>query len=261
MRRHMSDKLVLIEKDGAVGVVRLNRPEKLNALSLEMLRELSEGLEQLDADEAVRAIVLTGNERVFAAGADIEAMANLSSDEMRARDTRQYWLRMWAIKKPIIAAVSGWALGGGCELALQCDLIVASESAKFGQPEIKLGVMPGAGGTQRWTKAVGPYRAMEIVLTGEPISAQAAYEVNLVNRVVPVERYFDVAMELAQVIATRPPLAVVAAKAAVRSGVEATLAEGIELEREKFLALFDTEDQAEGMRAFLEKRKPGFKGK
>ena len=257
----MSDKLVLIEKDGAVGVVRLNRPKKLNALSLEMLHELAEGLDQLDADEAVRAIVLTGNARVFAAGADIEAMAELSAKEMRERDTRQYWLRMWAIKKPVIAAVSGWALGGGCELALQCDLIVASESAKFGQPEIKLGVMPGAGGTQRWTKAVGPYRAMEMVLTGEPISAQAAYEANLVNRVVPVERYFDVAMELAQVIAARPPLAVVAAKEAVRRGVEATMAEGIELERAKFLALFDTEDQAEGMRAFLEKRKPRFKGK
>ena len=257
----MSDKLVLIEKDGAVGVVRLNRPEKLNALSLEMLQELAEGLEQMDADEAVRAIVLTGNARVFAAGADIEAMAELSAEEMQARDTRQYWLRMWALKKPVIAAVSGWALGGGCELALQCDLIVASESAKFGQPEIKLGVMPGAGGTQRCIKAVGPYRAMEIVLTGEPISAEAAYEANLVNRVVPVERYFDVAMELAQVIAAQPPLAVVAAKEAVRRGVETTMAEGIELEREKFLALFDTEDQAEGMQAFLEKRDAEFKGK
>ncbi|MCH7480589.1 MAG: enoyl-CoA hydratase/isomerase family protein [Chloroflexi bacterium] len=138
----MSDKLVLIEKDGAVGVVRLNRPKKLNALSLEMLHELAEGLDQLDADEAVRAIVLTGNARVFAAGADIEAMAELSAEEMRERDTRQYWLRMWAIKKPVIAAVSGWALGGGCELALQCDLIVASESAKFGQPEIKPDFFP-----------------------------------------------------------------------------------------------------------------------
>ena len=257
----MLEKLVLIDRDGAVGVLRLNQPEKLNALSLEVLKALAEGLEEFDVDEDIRAIVLTGNARVFAAGADIEAMAGLSAEAMKTRDTRQYWLRMWAIKKPVIAAVSGWALGGGCELALQCDLIVASETAMFGQPEIKVGVMPGAGGTQRWSKAVGPYRAMEMVLTGEPIRAQEAYEANLVNKVVPVERYFDAAMELAQVIAARPPLAVIAAKAAVRSGVEATLKEGIELEREKFLALFDTEDQAEGMRAFLEKREAEFKGR
>lgn len=257
----MSNKLVLIETVAAVGIVRLNRPEKLNALSAEVLAALAQGLESLDADNNIRAIVITGSARVFAAGADIKAMADLSSVEMRKRDTGQYWRRMRAIKKPVIAAVSGWALGGGCELALQCDLIIASESAKFGQPEIKIGIIPGAGGTQRWTKAVGPYRAMEMALTGEPISAQEAYQANLVNKVVPVERYYEVAMELAQLIASRPPLAVQAAKQAVRRGVDATLNEGIDTEREQFLALFDSEDQAEGMRAFLEKRKPNFKGK
>ncbi|MEK6255698.1 MAG: enoyl-CoA hydratase-related protein, partial [Chloroflexota bacterium] len=238
----MCNKLVLIEKEGAVGIARLNRPEKLNALSAEVLAALAEGLEGLDSADEIRAIVLTGSARVFAAGADIEAMADLSSHEMRKRDTGQYWRRMRAIKKPIIAAVSGWALGGGCELALQCDLIIASESAKFGQPEIKIGIIPGKGGTQRWATAVGPYRAMEMALTGEPISAQEAYEANLVNKVVPVERYFEVAMELAQVIASRPPLAVLAAKQAVRRGVDATLNEGLDTERENFLALFDTED-------------------
>lgn len=257
----MSEQLILSEKQGAVGLLRLNRPDKLNALSSAMLAALADAMEALDADEEVRCMVLSGSEKVFAAGADIEAMAELDAEGMRERNTLQYWQRIRAVEKPIIAAVSGWALGGGCELALSCDLVVASETSKFGQPEIKIGIIPGAGGTQYWLKAVGPYRAMEAVLTGEPVGAREAYEIGLVNRLVPVERYLEVAIELAEVITARPPLAVKAAKQAVRKGVEATLSDGMQTERERFLELFDSEDQAEGMRAFLEKRKAVWKGK
>jgi enoyl-CoA hydratase len=257
----MTEQLVLSEKQGAVGLLRLNRPDKLNALSGEMLSALAESMEALDADKEVRCMVLSGSEGVFAAGADIEAMAELDAQGMRERNTLQYWQRMRAVEKPVIAAVSGWALGGGCELALSCDLVVASETAKFGQPEIKIGIIPGAGGTQYWLKAVGPYRAMEAALTGEPIKAREAFEMGLVNRVVPVERYLEVAIELAEIIAARPPLAVKAAKQAVRKGVESTLTEGLHTERERFIELFDTEDKKEGMRAFLEKRQAKWLGK
>ncbi|MDH3943525.1 MAG: enoyl-CoA hydratase-related protein [Anaerolineae bacterium] len=257
----MTEQLVLTEIHGPVGLLRLNRPEKLNALSAAVLAALAEGMEALESDEDVCCMVLTGSEKVFAAGADIEAMAELDSEGMRERNTRQYWQRMRAVEKPVVAAVSGWALGGGCELALSCDLVVASETAKFGQPEIKIGIIPGAGGTQYWLKAAGPYRAMEAALTGEPVGAREAFELGLVNRVVPVERYLEVAIELAEVIAARPPLAVKAAKQAVRKGIEITQDAGLETEREKFLELFDTEDQKEGMRAFLEKREAEWKGK
>jgi enoyl-CoA hydratase len=257
----MAEDLVLIDREGAVGLVRLNRPDKLNALSPDMLSALADALDDLDADEDIRVIVITGNERAFAAGADIEAMSKFSSEDVLRVNTRQYWLRMWRVGKPLIAAVSGFAFGGGCELALQCDLIVASETAKFAQPEIKLGVMPGAGGTQRLAKAIGPYRAMEMVLTGEPITAQQAFEANLVNRVVPVERYLDEAMELARLIAARPPIAVRRAREAFKQGLWGTMQEGMDLERENFVSLFDTEDQKEGMAAFLEKRPPQFRGK
>jgi enoyl-CoA hydratase len=257
----MAEDLVLIDREGAVGLVRLNRPDKLNALSPDMLSALADALDDLDADEDIRVIVITGNERAFAAGADIEAMSNFSSEDVLRVNTRQYWLRMWRVGKPLIAAVSGFAFGGGCELALQCDLIVASETAKFAQPEIKLGVMPGAGGTQRLAKAIGPYRAMEMERTGEPITAQQAFEANLVNRVVPVERYLDEAMELARLIAARPPIAVRRAREAFKQGLWGTMQEGMDLERENFVSLFDTEDQKEGMAAFLEKRPPQFRGK
>jgi enoyl-CoA hydratase len=176
-------------------------------------------------------------------------------------DTRSYWLRLWGLKKPLIAAVSGYAYGGGCELALACDLIVASETARFAQPEIKLGIMPGAGGTQRLARALGFYRAMEMVLTGEPISGAEAYTCGLVNRVVPIERYLDEALELARLIAERPPVAIRLAREALRLGIETTLRDGLELERRNFLLLFDTYDQQEGMQAFLEKRPPRFLGR
>lgn len=251
---------VLIEKEGAVGIVHLNRPEKRNALSPSMLAAIAQALEDFDADQEIRVIIIAGGPDVFAAGADIETMAKASSLEMQAIGTRAYWQRMRRINKTLIAAVSGYAFGGGCELALQCDLIVASETAQFAQPEIKLGIMPGAGGTQRLTKAIGPYRAMEMILTGHAISAQEAFEHQLVNRIVPAERYLDEAKELAQLIAEQPPVAIRMAREAVRRGVEYTLSEGMEIERRNFLLLFDTHDQAEGMAAFLEKRPPHFKG-
>jgi enoyl-CoA hydratase len=256
----MSD-LVLIERQGAVAVVRLNRPDKLNALSPEMLAALAAAFEELDADPAARVLVLYGGERAFAAGADIDAMAKASPIHIDLRNTRALWQRLWAVTKPVIAAVRGVAYGGGCELAMGCDLIVAGEGARFGQPEIKLGIMPGAGGTQRLARAVGPARAMEMVLTGEPISAAEAKAAGLVNRVVPNERVLEEALALAATIAARPPVAVRLARQALRFGVERTLAEGMEIERRNYKLTYDTEDQKEGMAAFLEKREPKFKGK
>ena len=257
----MPEDLVKITRDGPVGIARMNRPVKLNALSPEMLSALSDAVDALDSESHIRVIIITGDERAFAAGADIEAMSKASSQDMAKMNTRQYWLRLRGVSKPVIAAVSGYAFGGGCELAMQCDLIVASETAQFGQPEIKLGIMPGAGGTQRLIQALGPYKTMEMVLTGEPLSSQEAYRYHLVNRVVPKERYLQEAVELAQLIAERPPIAVGKIRQAVRRGVEQTLEAGLEMERENFLSLFDTADQAEGMQAFLEKRPPQFTGK
>ncbi|HJS28479.1 MAG TPA: enoyl-CoA hydratase-related protein [Anaerolineales bacterium] len=243
-----------------IAIVRLNRPDVLNALSPEVLADLCEALEVLDSAPEVRVIVLTGGERAFAAGADITVLVDASSADVVGRNTRRFWTRIRQIQKVIIAAVSGFAYGGGCELAMLCDLIVASESARFAQPEIKVGIIPGAGGTQRLLRAVGQYRAMEMVLTGEAISAQEAYAAGLVNRVVPPERYLEEALSLARLIASRPPLAVKAAKQAMRHGLETTLLEGLEVERQNYVQLFDTKDQEEGMRAFLEKRPPEFIG-
>jgi len=257
----MTDSPVLIEKFDAIGLVRLNRPGVMNALSPEMLDALAAVLEQLDSDDQVRVIVLTGSARVFAAGADIKMMSTATSSDMVELDTWQYWRRMSTLEKPVIAAVSGYAFGGGCELAMQCDLIVASETAQFAQSEVRVGIMPGAGGTQRLTKAIGPYRAMEMVLTGDPISAEEARLYGLVNRVVPVERYLDEAIELARRIAKRPPVAVRLARQALRYGNETTLGDGLKLERRNFYRTFDTEDKSEGMRAFLEKRTPSYKGR
>ena len=255
------EKLVLVERDGPIGMIRLNRPEAYNAISPAMLQAVCEAFEQLDRDDQVRVIILTGSKRAFAAGADIKSMAPATPMDILRTNTKQYWDRIRQINKPSIAAVSGYIFGGGCELAMHCDLIVASESAKFAHPEIKLGIIPGAGGTQLMTKALGPYRAMELILTGEPLSAQKAYEYGIVNRLVPVERYLEEAKELAEVIASRPPIAVRLARQAVRHGVENTFREGMELERRNFILLFDTEDQKEGMRAFLEKREARFQGK
>lgn len=253
--------LVITEQVDRVAVVYLNRPETLNAISPGMLSTLCDTLEALDADPQVRVFVLTGKGRAFAAGADIRLMAKATPSDILELDTRSYWKRLGRLNKPLIAAVNGYAYGGGCELAMQCDLIVASETARFAQPEIKLGIMPGAGGTQRLARAIGPYRAMELILTGEPLSAQDAYAAGLVNRLVPPERCLEEALALAHLIAQRPPLAVRLAREAVRHGFETSLREGLEVERRNYLLLFDTEDQKEGMAAFLEKRLPRFSGR
>jgi enoyl-CoA hydratase len=257
----MDAKFVKVDRNGFVAILTLNRPDKLNALSPEHLRELADDLETLNADTEVRVCVLTGGAKVFAAGADIEAMAKASPVDIYVRKTRQLWQRIWSLDKPLIAAVNGVAFGGGCELAMSCDLIVAGESARFGQPEIKLGIMPGAGGTQRLARAVGPYRAMEMVLTGEPMSAREALAAGLVNRVVADDKVLDEALKLAQIISERPPVAVRLARKALRFGIERTLQEGLEFERRNYLMVYGTEDQKEGMGAFLEKRKPNFKGR
>lgn len=257
----MSEMIVITEMVEAVGIIRLNRPEAMNALSPAMLESVAGAMESFDRTPGVRVIIVTGSERVFAAGADIKAMAEASATDMERLNTLQYWKRMQSVSKPVIAAVSGYAFGGGCELAMQCDLIVASETAKFAQSEIRVGIMPGAGGTQRLTRAVGPYRAMEMVLTGEPITAHEARQYGLVNRVVPVERFMAEALELANVIASRPPVAVRLAREALRYGLERTLREGMVVERTNFYRTFDTEDQKEGMRAFIEKRAPVYRGK
>lgn len=253
--------IVLVEIDGAVGILTLNRPKALNALSAELMSELASAVEALDADDTVRCIVLTGGPKVFAAGADIKGMADATPLDIVRRGTVAGWERIRRCSKPIIAAVSGFALGGGCELAMLCDMIVASETAQFGQPEINIGVMPGAGGTQRLAKAIGPYRAMEMVLTGKMLSAREALDVGLVNRVCPAEGLQAEALRLANEVASRAPVAVRLAREAVRYGVETTIREGLELERRNFYLLFDTEDQKEGMRAFLEKRKAEYKGR
>ena len=258
----MSDeRLVLHEIDGHVATLTLNRPKALNALSPELIDALIAALAACDADDQIRVILLTGGPRVFAAGADIKAMVEATPMEMLTRRSIERWARVAATRKPIIAAVSGYALGGGCELAMMCDIIVASETAQFGQPEINLGVIPGAGGTQRLTRALGPYRAMELILTGATISADEARQHGLVNYVVPVEGLLAEAMRLAQLIASKPPLAAQLAKEAVRAAAETTLREGLALELRNFFLLFDTQDQKEGMRAFVEKRKPQFTGR
>lgn len=251
---------VTTRREGAVSLLTLNDPQRLNALSPQMLSDLCAALERESADPQVRVLVITGAGRAFAAGADIQAMSQASPTDMLRMNTRQYWQRIAALEKPLIAAVNGYAYGGGCELALTCDLIVASERARFAQPEINLGIMPGGGGTQRLARLIGPYRAAELVLTGEPISAERAFRWGLVNRLVPPERLLPEALELAARIAAQPPMAVRLARQALRQGYETTLRDGMEIERRNFLLLFDTPDQAEGMRAFLEKRPPKWKG-
>ncbi len=253
--------VVTPEARAHVGLIRLNRPKELNALNLGLMTELVEALEAFDSDPQTRAIVLTGDEKAFAAGADIKEMADASLVDMLDRDQFARWERIRQIKKPLIAAVSGFALGGGCELTMACDMIVASESAKFGQPEIKIGVMPGAGGTQRLTRAIGKARAMEMVLTGRFINAQEAFQWGLVNRVVPVPLYLDEALDLAASIAAMPPVAVRLAKESIQQAHQSQLLEGLQFERKNFYSLFATEDQSEGMQAFVEKRAPVWKGR
>ena len=254
---------LLLEKAVRPGValIRLNRPESLNALNRALVSDLTQMLLELDQDSEVRAIVITGNERAFAAGADIKEMAEDSAVDMLLLDQFQKWDQIKRLKKPLIAAVSGYALGGGCELAMLCDIIIASETAQFGQPEIKIGVIPGAGGTQRLVRIIGKSRAMEHILTGRFFSAQQAYEWGLVSRVVPVELYLEEALRLAEEIASMPPIAVQLAKQSILKSYEMSLEEGLHFERRNFYLLFATEDQKEGMRAFSEKRPPRWKGR
>jgi enoyl-CoA hydratase len=244
-----------------VAVITLNRPKELNALCLELMEELMHAFGVLDQNADVRCIVITGNARAFAAGADIKQMSGRTAIDMLNVDQFSIWDRIRKTKKPVIAAVSGFALGGGCELAMLCDMIVASESAQFGQPEIKIGVMPGAGGTQRLTRAVGKALAMEMVLTGRFITAREAFSAGLINRVVPVEIYLQEAIKLASQVAAMAPVASRLAKEAVLKAFDTTLDEGLQFERKNFYMLFATEDQKEGMQAFIEKRPPLFTGK
>jgi enoyl-CoA hydratase len=245
-----------------VALVTIDRPAALNALSFALLDELADALEALDRDGRTRAVVLTGaGERAFAAGADIVELADQTPERLRAERRFEVWDRIWAIGVPLVAAVRGFALGGGCELAMSCDLIVASDDARFGQPEISIGVMPGAGGTQRLTRAVGLARAMEMILTARTMRADEALVAGLVTRVVPAAETLDSALELAASVASMPPLAARAAKRSVLAAAELPLAAGLRAEREAFFDLFDTADQREGMRAFQEKRRPTWTGR
>ena len=245
-----------------VALVTIDRPEALNALSFALLAELADTLEELDRDGRTRVVILTGSgERAFAAGADIVELAEQTPERLRDENHFGEWDRIWAIGIPMIAAVRGFALGGGCELAMSCDLIIAGDDARFGQPEIKIGVMPGAGGTQRLTRAVGVARAMELVLTGRVMGAAEATEAGLVTSVVPAASVADHALELADTIASMPPLAVRAAKRSVLAAAELPLSAGLRAEREAFFDLFATEDQREGMRAFQEKRSATWTGR
>jgi enoyl-CoA hydratase len=258
-----AEPVVLVERDDArkIALVRLNRPKQLNALNGQVMDTLCDALEALDRDEAIRAIVVTGNQKAFAAGADIGEMAGAGSIDMLRTNRIAQWDRVRRITKPVIAAVAGWCLGGGCELAMALDLIIAAESAQFGQPEIKIGIMPGAGGTQRLPRAVGKSKAMEMILTGEPIGAAEAERIGLVSRVVPNEVLESDALDLAAEIAKRAPLALRLAKESVNAAYEMSLTDGLAHERRLFYLLFSSEDQKEGMAAFLEKREPDFTGR
>jgi len=253
---------ILVTREGAIAIVQLNRPQVLNALNIQVLTELGQAMRDLDDDETCRCIVLTGNEKSFAAGADIkESFVGATPVTMLAQDMTAKWEVIRRIKTPIIAAVSGFALGGGCELAMVCDIIVASETAKFGQPEINLGIIPGAGGTQRLTRAVGKWIANDLILTGRFISAQEAKDIGLVARVFPAASWLDDAKKLAQTIAEKAPVAARLATEAVDLAWNSTLDAGLEFERRSFYLLFATEDKNEGVDAFVNKRKATFKGK
>ncbi|HEY4035432.1 MAG TPA: enoyl-CoA hydratase-related protein [Ktedonobacteraceae bacterium] len=252
---------ILVERDERVGIVTLNRPQQLNALNFQLVHELGDALQELDHDETIGCIIITGSgEKAFAAGADIKEMADKSPIEMMTGNF-EAWERLRRIRTPLIAAVNGYALGGGCELALHCDMIVASENARFGQPEIAIGIIPGAGGTQRLARALGKYRTMEMVLTGAQVSAQELADHGLVNRVVPKGEHLTEAIKLAKTVAAQAPIAARLAKEAVHAAFETSLEEGLEIERKNFFLLFSTEDMREGMHAFIEKRKAQFKGK
>ena len=253
---------IIVETREHVGLITLNRPKALNALSPALMRELGEALTRFDADPAVGAIVITGNEKAFAAGADIKEMQSKTFVEAYKQDfITAEWETVTRVRKPVIAAVAGYALGGGCELAMMCDFILAADTAKFGQPEINLGVMPGAGGTQRLTRLVGKSKSMEMNLTGRLMDADEAERSGLVSRIIPADKLIDEAIATAGKIAEKGAIAVMATKEAVNRAYETTLSEGVRFERRMFHALFATEDQSEGMEAFTEKRPASFKGR
>lgn len=252
---------ILTQTRGRVAIVQLNRPQAMNAFNIAMLSEVFDALDAFDKDENIGAIIVTGNEKAFAAGADIKEMADQSYVEMLTSGHVEIWDRIRNVKKPVIAAVSGWALGGGCEFVLSCDMVIASESAKFGQPEITIGVIPGAGGTQRLARLLGKQLAMEMVINNRTLTATEALQFGLVNRVVPVDGYLESAIAFAEEIASRAPIAVRMAKDSVNAAFETTLTEGLKVEKRNFYPLFATEDQKEGMKAFVEKRKAEWKGK
>ncbi|MEB3286514.1 MAG: enoyl-CoA hydratase-related protein [Vampirovibrionales bacterium] len=247
---------ILVTQQERVGILQLNRPDALNALSPELMEELVEALEAFDQDPDIGAILLTGGEKVFAAGADIKKMAEASAIDMLLIDQLARWDRIRKLHKPVVAAINGYALGGGCELAMMCDCIIAGENAKFGQPEIGIGVIPGAGGTQRLTRAVGKAKAMELILTGRQFGASEALEMGLINKITPPELTIETAMQLAAEIASKPSIAVRLGKEAVLKAFDTTMEGGLDYERKLFYLLFSSLDQKEGMAAFMEKRKP-----
>lgn len=259
----MANEFIIVDPqyEEHIALIQLNRPKELNALNLQLMQEIKQALIELDNNDQVRVIIITGNERAFAAGADIKQMAGKGAIDMLKVDQFSTWDQIRKTKKPMIAAVSGFALGGGCELVMHCDMVVASETAMFGQPEIKIGVMPGAGGTQRLPRAIGKVKAMEMVLTGDFIDAHKAEAMGLINKVVPVELYLSEAVNMAKKIASMSPIAVQMAKESVLKAFEQPLQEALYLERKNFYMLFATEDQKEGMSAFVEKRPANFKGK
>ncbi|MDE1903664.1 MAG: enoyl-CoA hydratase [Alphaproteobacteria bacterium] len=252
---------ILVETRGAVGLITLNRPQALNALCDALIRELGQALDAFEADDAIGAVVLTGSDKAFAAGADIKEMQSRSFADVYLGDFVKSWERVTLCRKPVIAAVAGYALGGGCELAMMCDTIVCADSAKFGQPEITLGITPGAGGTQRLTRFVGKAKAMDMILTGRMMDAAEAERSGLVSRVVPAAKLVDEAVKMATQIAALSRPAVLMAKEMINRAYETTLAEGVRFERRLFHALFATADQKEGMLAFIEKRKPNFRNR
>jgi len=257
----MAYETIIVETRGRVGVVRLNRPQALNALNAQLNADLAAAIDAFEADDAIGCILITGSEKAFAAGADIKEMAGQSYTDVNLGDFAGNQDRIARARKPVVAAVAGFALGGGCEMAMQCDLIIAADSAKFGQPEIKLGVIPGIGGTQRLTRAVGKAKAMDLILTGRMMDAAEAERAGLVARVVPEASLMEEAMKVAETIAGMGLPSVYAAKESVNRAFETTLAEGVRFERRVFHALFATEDQKEGMSAFIEKRPAKFKNK
>ena len=252
---------LIVTQEKGIGIIQLHRPTVLNALNSELVRELVNALEEFDMDETIRVIILTGGDKAFAAGADLKEMSQSSPVDLILNRRFELWDRIRKISKPLIAAVSGYCLGGGNELAMNCDIIIASENATFGQPEVNVGIMPGAGGTQRLVRSVGKTRAMEMILTGRAITAEEALRAGLVSKVVPTGNLMDVTKKLASEIASKPPVSVRTAKQAILRAYDTTLEVGLEYERQLFYTLFATEDGKEGMRAFLEKREPTFKGK